>query len=532
MAVRYFKIKLSKLVLWDDNPRIAQVDGETDSTSSIIAKLYAKSNNHFKNLANDIAKRGLIPNDLPVVIFNKDHDNFSVYEGNRRIGIMKAMYNPSLVNFDDQLSSIFNRLKKNLNKELVPFKVNCCVVDSIEEAFQYVERLHAGEDSGRGRVTWGHLEKQAFRTLKNDLTNSDKKTSPVYTLVTNYPAFSELIDEMLPSNANRLLVSSDLKNSIQIKSYDNLNPLQIELLLRTLKEAQKLSIEYKLPISRLFRTVNDTRGRLLPFIENEKIHLLEDEKYKLIKPNVVIPDIKIKQDQIVNKTTNSLSLLPFVVNYESFTKIDITVINLDNNTLVPINDYILPAGLLQGRYQIKYDGYINELVASTKSIELIIEPFVKIERAIKKRFSLLDTSGYKIKISEPIGQMIEEINSLSIDKYPMVIKGSLRYLIEESLKVVFNNQGWTFTEKSLENKLDDFKAKCSHKDVLTLINNNTSMGYDAIKNFINNIDSSKTASKLNAITHTPDSIPSDEIIELSKTTIARLLVIFTGLCRK
>jgi len=530
MAIRYSKIRLSKLVLWEDNPRIAIIDGATDSTKSIIKKLYQKNPTHFRNLANDIADKGLVPNEFPVVIYNEESKNYSVYEGNRRISILKAIYSPSLVDFDGSLYRLFKKLKHDLDSEKVSFKVSCCIVDSLDDAMMYVERIHNGEDNGRGRITWGHLEKESFKVTRNSIQNTDVKTSPVYTIMSNYPEFKELVDLLLPSNVNRLLVSSDLKESMQIKSFDNLNPLQIELLKSTLNEAHRLSVEHKMPISRLFRKVSDTRERLIPYIEKVKTELLGDEKYKNVKQTVVIPDLKIKVERLSNKKTNTLNLLPYISNYDSFERIDIRVFQVDTREEIQLNDFILPNGLTEGMYQIQYNGYINENMVSSKSVELEIEPFIKPERAAKRRLSyLIDTSGHKIKISNSVDKMIVEINSLSFEKYPMVLTSSLRFLVEESLKIAFGKQNWHFSESSLESKLVDLK-KLTSKPVITSINDRISIGFHPIKNFLDGLDAQKVANKLNTITHSPDVVPNDEIVDLAKSTISRLLVILTGLC--
>lgn len=524
------QIKLSKLLLWGDNPRIANTAGETLTTKDIIEKLYNKNPQHFKNLANDIALKGLVPSDLPIVFFNEETNNYSVYEGNRRVAIFKSIYSPGLCSFDDSLLKLMRKLKKNINQEVTPYKMNCCIVDTMEEAITYVERLHSGEDSGRGRLNWGNLEKESFKVIKNGVTNGNIKVSPAYTLINNYDVFKDIVALISPSSVNRLLVSSDLKNSMEIKTYDNLSQLQIELLMRTLKHAKALSDEHKIPVSRLFRTVADTKSRLVPYIIEEKAKLIATEEFKNTPVIPIIPELKLKTDKITHKTTNTLNLINSVTNYGAFDSVEIAVVRVDSQKNIDISDYILPADVEEGTYKISFNGLLNGKIASTKTIELEVEPFIPKERAIKKRFNyIIDVSGHTIKISNSVDAMIIELNNLRIQDFPLTIAVSLRFLVEESLKVVHSKKGWTPTDKSLGASLTAFKNGCTNL-IIKDINKITNLGEVAIKNFISVLDPYKFALELNNITHSPNSVTPTEISELGKTKVSKLLQILTGLC--
>ena len=87
-------IPLSKLRLWTENPR-DPVD-ESMSDSEIIKRAIANDSDNWNldSLIVEMGKRYHL-NEIPVVVANAD-DTFTVYDGNRRVALLKCIKDPDL----------------------------------------------------------------------------------------------------------------------------------------------------------------------------------------------------------------------------------------------------------------------------------------------------------------------------------------------------------------------------------------------------------------------------------------------------
>lgn len=95
-------IPLSKLRLWTENPR-DPVD-ESMSDSEIIKRAIVNDSDNWNldSLIVEMGKRYHL-NEIPVVVANAD-DTFTVYDGNRRVALLKCIKDPDLY------QDAFNRL--------------------------------------------------------------------------------------------------------------------------------------------------------------------------------------------------------------------------------------------------------------------------------------------------------------------------------------------------------------------------------------------------------------------------------------
>ena len=87
-------IPLSKLRLWTENPR-DPVD-ESMSDSEIIKRAIVNDSDNWNldSLIVEMGKRYHL-NEIPVVVANAD-DTFTVYDGNRRVALLKCIKDPDL----------------------------------------------------------------------------------------------------------------------------------------------------------------------------------------------------------------------------------------------------------------------------------------------------------------------------------------------------------------------------------------------------------------------------------------------------
>ena len=84
-------IEVKNLLINTENPRFAPVK---DQQSAIDTMLIDKRSN-LKNLAKDIAEKGLNPGELLYV--TKENKKYIVLEGNRRLTAIKLITDPQLV---------------------------------------------------------------------------------------------------------------------------------------------------------------------------------------------------------------------------------------------------------------------------------------------------------------------------------------------------------------------------------------------------------------------------------------------------
>lgn len=157
------KIKIENLINSFENPRHAIGDNEIDT----LRKLFDAVGTQFMlNLAEDIQKNGLLGNQQIVVVYSEDAKKYIVYEGNRRVAAIKLLRNPDNFIFLDK--NTIEKVRKLAKITEVIDEMECYVTDE-EDAFFIMERLHSGEDKGRGIKEWGPREKDTFQVRRKNI---------------------------------------------------------------------------------------------------------------------------------------------------------------------------------------------------------------------------------------------------------------------------------------------------------------------------------------------------------------------------
>ncbi|MDY3266216.1 MAG: hypothetical protein SOX26_01540 [Phocaeicola sp.] len=158
----YKQILLSRLILNPENDRFEPVINEREAIEMMLQKLGTK----IYNLAYDIVKRGLSKKPF-YVIPSDDGKKYIVKDGNRRTTALKLVAHPQLIdkNKYPEYRKRFERLHKLfINK---PIKsVLCYVYLDSNEADQWVELEHTGEQKGVGVVSWIPEQIQRFNTRR------------------------------------------------------------------------------------------------------------------------------------------------------------------------------------------------------------------------------------------------------------------------------------------------------------------------------------------------------------------------------
>ena len=158
-GMEYKTLELSKISLDLENPRHETLDTEAEA----IAHLFEEEKTF--PLAKDIAENGLSPFERFAVV-KKDDGSFFCAEGNRRICALKLLTNPKLAppNFQDAFIKAAEDWRPIKNLNVVEFKDR-------DEAQPWISRIHAGPDSGRGRLPWNSEQKTRWSLKQKGQNN-------------------------------------------------------------------------------------------------------------------------------------------------------------------------------------------------------------------------------------------------------------------------------------------------------------------------------------------------------------------------
>ncbi|MFF2855576.1 hypothetical protein, partial [Peribacillus sp. NPDC058002] len=163
-----------------NNPRFEQ---QADEESEMI-KILTDKNRTFE-LMKDIAKHGVDPSELTMLVFDESLGKYVVMEGNRRLTSIKVLNNPRLVpsaieNRDKVLKKVHSIIKENNYEPII--KVPSVIYSEDDPLLKhFIELKHSGEKKGAGRVKWDTESKTRFDstdTFRNYLLSFLKTVHP------------------------------------------------------------------------------------------------------------------------------------------------------------------------------------------------------------------------------------------------------------------------------------------------------------------------------------------------------------------
>lgn len=193
------RISINEIVNYYENPRHAIAINEKDTLKKLFE---AVGNQYMLNLAEDIKNHGLLGNQQLVVVYKEELKKYVVYEGNRRTAAIKLLTN--LYYFDFLDKATYDKAEKISKQMIKPITEVLCYVTDEEEAFFIMERLHSGEDKGRGVKAWNPREKDVFKVRR-----SDKKT------------LAYLIDHYIREHCNNFDITSIMPFTTIQRIYGN-----------------------------------------------------------------------------------------------------------------------------------------------------------------------------------------------------------------------------------------------------------------------------------------------------------------------
>ena len=173
---------INELILDEENYRF----GFAKSQKECIDLIYKDSPESFENLFKDLIVNNI--GDYPLVYLDKNNNKI-VYDGNRRISIIKIINDPNLAP-NEKIKNI----AMAVNKSNLPFdlnKVGCFVSKNKDEILKTVYERHAA-GQGISRINWSAFATAKFR-LDRNIKDSDWRATAILIYLLNIDPISEEI---------------------------------------------------------------------------------------------------------------------------------------------------------------------------------------------------------------------------------------------------------------------------------------------------------------------------------------------------
>lgn len=295
MAGELRKINISKIVNYFENPRHAIATDEKDT----LRKLFdAVGNQYMLNLAEDIKTHGLLGNQQVVVVYSDEIDKYIVYEGNRRIAAIKMLMFPADFDFLDR--SIRDKIEKISEQMPTNNQEILCYVTDEEEAFFIMERIHSGEDKGRGVKAWSPREKEVFKVRQS---NRKSITYLIDFYVKKYCDNFDITSIMPFTTIQRIFGNREIKKNIGLEITDEstFTDEKMKLVVSVAKSIEENAKEIGTPVTRLYNRARDIEDEVLPLIADYR----EGGIKKDIGNNLEKRDIKEGHTSEVEKETSA-----------------------------------------------------------------------------------------------------------------------------------------------------------------------------------------------------------------------------------
>ena len=260
MAGKFQKIKIDEIVNLFENPRHAIGNNEIDT----LKKLFEAVGTQFMlNLAKDIKEHGLLENQQIVVVYSERYKKYVVYEGNRRIAAIKLLMNPEKFNFLSKVT--IDKVKRIAKNAALIDTVDCYVTDE-DEAFWIMERVHSGEDKGRGTKEWGAREKENFQVRRNNVKNLSYL---INFYVQEYCGGLDITTILPFTTIQRIFNNREIRKAIglDITNEKTFTVDSMNLVVEVSKWIAKESDEQGVAVTRLFNKARTIEDKVLPWIQ-------------------------------------------------------------------------------------------------------------------------------------------------------------------------------------------------------------------------------------------------------------------------
>lgn len=287
MAGEIRRISINEIVNYYENPRHAIAMNEKDTLKKLFESVGIQ---YMLNLAADIKEFGLLGNQQLVVVYRNELKKYVVYEGNRRVAAIKLLMDLSDFDFLDKATR--DKVIKMSTEIVNPIQEVMCYVTDEEEAFFIMERLHSGEDKGRGIKAWSSREKDVFKVRR-----SDKKTLPylVDFYVKKYCDNFDITSVMPFTTIQRIFGNKKIKADIglDINDENTFTKEKMELIVNLSKDIAENVEREGLSMTRLYNLASEIEEKVIPLIEFYRNGGVTEVQEKC----------NTKNDELINKET-------------------------------------------------------------------------------------------------------------------------------------------------------------------------------------------------------------------------------------
>lgn len=219
------RLHISDIELNPENPRIEKQDNPFDA----FIEMTKDVENEIINMMQDIASRGkLSPLDMVSVISNPGTSSgYIVSEGNRRLAALKLLFNqlPSKMlsaKGQSRYATIQAEARKNgLDLQLNP-QINVVILDD-EEADDWNEVKHGGQQGGVGQVPWSPLAKARHQKKRRKKVNLGLEVYEYYKRVMQTDTKSDDLNALKENSStiDRILSNPESRDMLGLKRMSN-----------------------------------------------------------------------------------------------------------------------------------------------------------------------------------------------------------------------------------------------------------------------------------------------------------------------
>ena len=159
------EVGLDDILLDHDNPRI----GSVNSQSAALNALVKLSVRNFATMMSSIKEHGLDPGDLFYLVDESEEtgiDGYTVIDGNRRVGALKVLRQPTLLagaGLPENVMRKLGAIAQGFDSQLIGETRTCVLFGSRADAEDWILRRHGRNLEGEERIAWGPLEIQRFQ---------------------------------------------------------------------------------------------------------------------------------------------------------------------------------------------------------------------------------------------------------------------------------------------------------------------------------------------------------------------------------
>lgn len=257
--------------------------GELMSEAAAIEWLLINKTEKMKDLLDDIAAKGGVIFEEPLVMQKSGTDKYIVYDGNRRITCLKLLHGLVPKEINNPLQKKVDTLKGNNTIEL-DTHIDCRLETNIEVVNDILEYRHIPGNSGAGQLKWDGLEKENFleRTGRSHRLNFAREVNKLL-IEGKYLADT---DRIPLSNFNRLFSFKEARRRVGV----NVQGDQIQL--NNDREAVYGALtriaKDMIAGSKTLDDVWDNAKKTAYLDELEKEGLLPSAQNRLINPQTVV----------------------------------------------------------------------------------------------------------------------------------------------------------------------------------------------------------------------------------------------------